>query len=89
MLRLSIQIKFFCNAHKQDNETKNKMKKKKEKKKKKKKKRNKSVEVFTTMYSRLVTNPVPNPKRHGLTWVARIPSDSYFIHSISVYFLVT
>ena len=91
MLRLSIQIKFFCNAHKQDNETKNKKKKKKEKKKKKKKKkkRNKSVEVFTTMYSRLVTNPVPNPKRHGLTWVARIPSDSYFIHSISVYFLVT
>ena len=43
MLRLSIQIKFFCNAHKQDNETKNKKKKKKEKKKKQEKEKKKQV----------------------------------------------
>ena len=40
-----------------------------------------SVEVFTTVYSRLVTNPVPNTERHGLTWVARISSNSYFIYN--------
>ena len=78
MPRLRIQISLFFNAHKRDNETKNK--KKKKKKKEKKRKKNKSVEVFTIVYSRLVTNPFPNTEHHGLTRVAHISSNSYFIY---------
>ena len=50
MPRLSVQIKFFCNAHKQDNETKNKKKEEEGKKKEKEKKKQVSRGLYDNVF---------------------------------------